>query len=292
MTLPVLLGANIDPTWADAQQPVRLARRMDAAGLDLLTVQDHPYQSAFYDTWTLIGYLAAATERVTLVPTVANLPLRPPAILAKSASSLHRLSGGRLQLGLGAGALWDAIAAMGGPRRTPGQAVDALDEAIDVIRAVWSDERSVRFEGAYYRVKGLHPGPPAGPDLGIWLGAYGPRTLRMTGARADGWMPSLGFLPLDRLKDAVARVDDAAREAGRDPARLRKVYNLNGLIGTADSGTPFRGTVRQWIEQITGLVRDFGMNAFVYWPDDDHERQLALFAGEVAPAVREALAAR
>ncbi|WP_394340790.1 LLM class flavin-dependent oxidoreductase [Nocardiopsis gilva] len=262
---------------------------MDAAGLDLISVQDHPYQRAFYDTWTLISYLAAATERITLVPTVANLPLRPPAVLAKSAASLHRLSGGRIQLGLGSGAIWDAIAAMGGPRRSPKEAVDALDEAIDVVRAVWSEERAVRFEGVHYRLAGLHPGPPAGPGLGIWLGAYGPRTLRLTGAKADGWMPSLGFLPLDRLSEAVIRIDTAAQEAGRDPAQIRKVYNLNGVIGT-ESSTPFQGSVQQWIDQLAELVSDFGMNAFIYWPSDDHERQLTLFAEEVAPAARQALA--
>ncbi|MGP3923472.1 LLM class flavin-dependent oxidoreductase [Streptomyces sp. 8N616] len=291
MTLPVLFGANIDPTWADPQAPERLARLVDDAGLDLVTVQDHPYQSAFYDTWTLISYLAARTRSITFVPTVANLPLRPPSMLAKAAASLDVLTGGgRVQLGLGAGAFWDAIAAMGGPRRDRREAADALEEAVEVIRLMWSGQRSVRFEGEHYRLAGVHPGPAPGPDLGIWLGAYGPRTIRLTGARADGWLPSLGFLGLDRLGDAVAQLDRGVEEAGRDPAAIRKVYNLGGIIGP-ESSAPFQGSVRQWVDQLGSVVRDFGMNGFVYWPADDHERQLALFAEEVVPAARAALGA-
>lgn len=99
MTLPVLFGANVDPVWGEGDQPLRYARQADRAGLDLVTVQDHPYQQAFHDTWTLMAFLAARTERVTFVPTVANLPLRPPAMLAKAAASFDLLSGGRLQLG-------------------------------------------------------------------------------------------------------------------------------------------------------------------------------------------------
>ena len=148
----------------------------------------------------------------------------------------------------------------------------------------------MRVPGEYYHLDGSKPGPPPGDDLGIWLGAYGPRMLRLTGAAARGWMPSLGFLPLDKLPAAVARLDEAAREAGRDPSRIRKVYNLNGMIG-AESGTPFAGSAAQWADQIAALVSEQGMNGFAFWPDDDHDRQLALFADEVVPRVRELLPA-
>ncbi|MFI1705035.1 LLM class flavin-dependent oxidoreductase [Streptomyces griseoruber] len=291
MSLPVLFGANVDPVWADPGQALRVTRHVERAGLDLVTVQDHPYQAAFYDAWTLISYLAGATRSVAFVPTVANLPLRPPAVLAKSAASLDVLTGGRVQLGLGAGAFWDAIEAMGGPRREAKEAVAALDEALDVVRLMWSGKRSVRFSGAHYSLAGIHPGPAPSADLGIWLGAYGPRMLTLTGRKADGWMPSYGFLGLDRLADAVARIDAGARDAGRDPAALRKVYNLNGLISPVESDEPFQGTVRQWVDRLVSLARDYGMNGFVYWPDADHLRQLTLFALEVVPAARAALAA-
>jgi alkanesulfonate monooxygenase SsuD/methylene tetrahydromethanopterin reductase-like flavin-dependent oxidoreductase (luciferase family) len=290
MALPVLFGANVDPVWQDPLYSLRLAEQVDASGLDYITIQDHPYQSAFYDAWTLLTFLAARTQHVTFVPTVANLPLRPPAMLAKAAASLDRLSGGRVRLGLGAGAFWDAIAAFGGPRRSGRDAVDALDEAIDVIRAMWSGQRSVRISGSHYSLNGAHPGPPAGNDLGIWLGAYRPRMLALTGKKADGWIPSLGFLGLDRLPDAVARIDDAAATAGRNPATLRKVYNLGGMIG-AESPERFQGSVGQWVDQLVEIVHDHGMNGFTYWPNDDRERQLGVFAAEVVPATRAALTA-
>ncbi|MBV9312671.1 MAG: LLM class flavin-dependent oxidoreductase [Pseudonocardia sp.] len=194
----------------------------------------------------MIAYLAARTERVSFVPNVANLPLHPPAVLAKSAASLDLLTGGRVQLGLGAGALWDAIVAMGGPKRGPKEAVDALAEAIQVIRLMWSGQRSVRFSGEHYRLAGVHPGPTPGPGLSIWLGAYGPRTLRLTGAQADGWLPTLGSLGLDRRSEAIARVNGGAEGAGRDPESIRKVYNLGGMIG-AESRDLFQGSVQQWV---------------------------------------------
>ncbi|MEU0009521.1 LLM class flavin-dependent oxidoreductase [Streptomyces sp. NPDC006314] len=290
MALPVLFGANIDPVWRDVDGPLQLAVQAERDGLDLVTIQDHPYQAAFHDMWTLMSFLAAGTQRVVFVPAVANLPLRPPAMLAKAAASFDVLSAGRLRLGLGAGAFWEAIEAMGGPRRGRKEAVDALSEAIEVIRALWSGQRSARAGGAHYRVAGIHPGPAPSASLGIWLGAYGPRMLDLTGARADGWLPSLAYLGVDRLGEASARIDEAAHRAGRDPAVIRKVYNLNGLITPVSEG-PFYGPVRQWVDQITDLVGAYGMNGFVYWPDRDHRRQLSLFAQEVVPAVRRVLPA-
>lgn len=288
MALQVVFGANVDPVWHPVHEPLRRAVEAEELGYDLITIQDHPYQPTFYDTWTLLSYLAGHTDRITLVPTVATLPLRPPAVLAKSAASLDLLTGGRVQLGLGAGAFWDAIAAMGGPRRDPGEAVEAVTEAIAVIRAMWSGERSVRVTGHHYRLAGTHPGPVPGPGLGIWLGAYGPRMLELTGEHADGWLPSHGFLGLDRLGAAARRVDDAATAAGRDPAALRKIYNVAGVVG-AGSRRPFTGSARQWSEQLVQIATEYGMNGFVFWPAEDHDRQLRRFAEEVVPAVRAAL---
>lgn len=114
--------------------------------------------------------------------------------------------------------------------------------------------------------------------------------LDLTGARADGWLPSPACLGVDRLGEATARIDEAADRAGRGPALFCKVYNLNGLITPVSEG-PFHGPVQQWVDQLTGLVRDHGMNGFVYWPDQDHRRQLSLFAQEVVPAVRRVLPA-
>src|SRR5215208_3307430 len=164
----------------------RVVRAAEGAGLDLVGIQDHPYQRRFYDTWTLIAYLAARTHRVRFFPDVANLPLRPPAMLAKAAASLDVLSRGRVELGLGAGSFWEAIEAMGGPRRSPGEAVRSVEEAIEVMRLVWSEERSLRFDGEFYSLKGMRPGPHPVHDIGIWVGAYGPKMLDLIGRLADG----------------------------------------------------------------------------------------------------------
>lgn len=288
MSLPVLFGANVDPLSLPAGRSGDEAQMIDDLGLDLLTLQDHPYQATFDDTWTLLSFLAARTRQVTLVPTVASLPLRPPAVLAKAAATLDRLTGSRVQLGLGAGAFWEAVSAMGGSHRTPKVAVDALDEAITVIRAMWSGQRSVRTTGTHYSLAGVHPGTAPSDSLGLWLGSYGPRMLALTGARADGWLPSHAYLGLDALPQAVQRIDDAATAAGRDPAAIRKVYNIAGTIQSSTDG-PFRGPSAQWTEHLVELVRGTGMNGFVIWPESDHEQQIRTFATEVAPAVRAAL---
>ena len=157
----LLFGSFVTPTHADPQGPVRLAVASEAAGLDLVTFQDHPYQPAFLDTWSLMAFAAARTERIRLAGDVLNLPLRPPAVLARAVASLDLLSGGRVELGLGAGAFWGAIEAMGGRRLTPGQAVTALSEAIDVIRGVW-DTSTRRPEGRRHLLRRPRRGS-AGP---------------------------------------------------------------------------------------------------------------------------------
>ena len=183
------------PDAAQADQVVTAALEADLLGLDSVSIQDHPYQPAFLDTWTLLTHIAARTERITVFPNVANLPLRPPAVLARAAATLDVLSEGRVELGLGAGAFWDAIEAMGGPRRSPGEAVTALEEAVRVIRALWTPGRTPRIDGRHYRLDGAKPGPFPVHPVGIWLGAYKPRMLELTGRLADGWLPSRGTPP-------------------------------------------------------------------------------------------------
>ncbi len=217
----------------DAASHPDLLRQVEAAergGLDLIGIQDHPYQRRFLDTFALIADLLARTERLRIFPDVANLPLRHPATLAKHAASLDVMSGGRFELGLGAGAFWDAVVAMGGPRRTPGESVDALEEAIEIIRRSWSGERSVSFDGRHYSVAGFHPGPPPAHEIGIWIGAYKPRMLDLTGRLADGWLPSYGGAPPEAIPDMRQRVEEGGARAGRDPAAIRRLYNVSGTI--------------------------------------------------------------
>jgi alkanesulfonate monooxygenase SsuD/methylene tetrahydromethanopterin reductase-like flavin-dependent oxidoreductase (luciferase family) len=259
-------------------------------GLDLVGIQDHPYQRRFLDTWSLIPFLAARTERIRFFPDVANLPLRPPAVMAKAAATIDLLSNGRFELGLGAGAFWEGIAAMGGPPRSGKESVDALEEAIEVIRLMWSGERAVSYEGQYYSLDGVHPGPRPAHPIGIWLGAYGPRMMRVVGRLADGWIPSLPRLPVEDVPPRQRAIDEAARAAGRDPAAIRRIANIGGRIVDGDVNGWLDGPPEHWVEELTRLVRDYGFDGFVLSVGEDAPEQIARLGAEVAPAVRAASA--
>lgn len=278
-------GISITPNWLEQQHVLRLAEVAEESGLDLIGIQDHPYQWRFYDTWTLISFLAGRTSRARFFPDVANLPLRPPAVLAKSAASLDVLTGGRVELGLGAGGFWDATVAMGGPRRTPPEAVEAAEEAIDVIRLIWSGERGVRYEGRHYHLEGVNTGPKPAHDIGIWVGAKGPRMLDLIGRKADGWVPSSGWMPPEEIPRHLGRIHGAATAAGRDPSAIRGVYNMWGTIG-ATNDRRFVGPASYWIDEI-GRLEEMGMDAFIFWPGgDDPVAQAEAFAADVVPEFR------
>ena len=273
----LVFGTFLTPQNADPHAPVALARLSEQAGLDLVTFQDHPYQPAFLDTWTLLSYVAAQTAKVKLSGNVINLPLRLPAHLARQAASLDLLSGGRFELGLGAGAFWEAIEAMGGPRRTPADAVEALSEAMDIIRATWdaATRGGVFTDGAHYSVRGGKRGPEPAHDIGIWLGAYKPRMLRLTGEKADGWLPSLSYLRPGDLQRGHAIIDQAAARAGRDPHEIRRLLNIGPQDATLDTLLP--------------LALEQGISTFILGTDDPHAIQV--WGQEIAPALREAVRA-
>src|SRR4051812_31791316 len=275
-------GIFPSPDANAAEHTLELAQLAEVSGLDLVSVQDHPYQGRHLDTWTLLSVIAARTTAIRVAPNVANVPLRSPVILARSAATLDLLSSGRVDLGLGAGAFWDAIVAAGGPRRTPKQAVDALIEAIDVIRQVWSGA-TVHADGEHYQVKGLHGGPRPAHDIPVWLGAYKPRMLRVTADLADAWIPSMGYAEPHQLAAMNAAMDERAEANGRGPQAIRRMYNVFGRFG---SGAGFlQGTPRDWAEQLAGLAIDEGISTFILGTDDaDLVRRFAL---EVAPAVRD-----
>jgi alkanesulfonate monooxygenase SsuD/methylene tetrahydromethanopterin reductase-like flavin-dependent oxidoreductase (luciferase family) len=279
-------GLFPSPDAAAAHHVLELAALAEVSGLDLVTVQDHPYQARHLDAWTLLSVIAARTTTLRVAPNVANLPLRNPVVLAGSVASLDILSGGRVELGLGTGAFWDAIEAAGGVRLAPGAAVEALEEAIGVIRAMWLGEGSVRLDGAHHRARGLHSGPAPAHPVGIWVGAYKPRMLRLTGRLADGWLPSQGYAAPDSLAAMNARIDDAADAAGRAPQAVRRLYNVSGSFG---SGSGFlQGRPADWAEQLATLTLEQGMATYVLGTDDPDD--VRRFGEEVAPLVRDLVA--
>ncbi|WP_413316693.1 LLM class flavin-dependent oxidoreductase [Agrococcus sp. 1P02AA] len=273
-------GVFITPTNQQPQQPVQLAQLAESVGFDLATFQDHPYQPAFLDTWTLMSWVAAQTSSIRLSPNVANVPLRPPAVLARSAASLDLLSGGRIELGLGAGGFWDAIEAMGGTRLTPGQGVDALREAITIIRAIWStsERGGVRVDGQHHRATGAKRGPRPAHPIPIHVGAYKPRMLRLTGELGDGWLPSLGYLQPGDLARGNDAIDQAAARVDREPHEIRRMLNVGADLADADGA-----------KRMLELALEDGIGTFIVATDDPGVMQR--FMAEVAPVVRDGVAA-
>ena len=289
----LLFGTFITPVNQPPMHAVELAMVSDRAGLDLVTFQDHPYQPRFLDTWTLLSYVASRTKQIHVSGNVLNLPLRHPAVLARSAASLDLLSGGRFELGIGAGGFWDAIEAMGGRRLTPGQSIDALEEAIQIMREIWATDKpgGVRAGGTYYQVKGAKRGPRPAHAIGIWIGAYKPHILNMMGRVADGWLPSLFGLPggVADLEAMNTYIDEGAASAGRDPSRIRRLLNISGQF--APSGRSFlNGPPQQWAEDLAAITLEYGVSGFILAADD--APSIELFAAEVAPATRELVAAQ
>jgi len=275
---PLEFGAFITPRTSAPRAAVELSRLAERVGFDMVTFQDHPYQASLLDTWTVMSYVAAQTERIRIAPNVLNLPLRPPAVVARAAASLDLLSAGRFELGLGAGAFWDAIEAMGGDRRTQGQAITALEEAIAVIRGIWdTDARDpLHVEGRYYGLSGAQRGPRSAHPIPILVGSIKPRMLALTGRLADGWLPSQPFLTSPTLSEANTIIDEAAAAAGREPSAVRRLLNIIPIPGR---------NPRDWAEELATLVRDEKISLFILASDDP--RALQAFIEDVSPAVRE-----
>jgi alkanesulfonate monooxygenase SsuD/methylene tetrahydromethanopterin reductase-like flavin-dependent oxidoreductase (luciferase family) len=292
-------GYFLTPDAGDPQGVLGTARLLDGLGYDLVAVQDHPYQSRHLDTMSLLATILAQTSSMRVFADVSNLPLRPPAVLAKAAATLDLLSDGRFELGIGAGGYLDAAHAMGAPARTPKESLAALEEAVAVIRAMWSGERrGLRFDGAYYQLSGVHPGPAPAHPIQIWIGANQPRALALTGRVADGWaIPLMNYKPPREATQGNLAVDRAARDAGRDPREIRRIYIIPGAITSTTQAPPTDddqavvGPPEHWVEVLTHFATDLGLSTFVLAGPPDRAT-LASFVEDVAPAVRERVAER
>jgi Luciferase-like monooxygenase len=193
---------------------------------------------------------------------VLGVPYRPPAIVAKMAETLDRLSGGRLILGLGGGYSDAEFRAFGltTPTPTPREKVDGLEEAIQVIRGLWA-QPGFSFPGRLYRTEDADLEPKPAPYIPIWLGTFGDRALRVTGRHADGWIPSLGYVPDDDLL-AMRRKVLAAR--GGNDQDFTCALNLTIHVGgRPDPAQPelVAGSAEQIAERLRGFIRA-GFNAF------------------------------
>jgi alkanesulfonate monooxygenase SsuD/methylene tetrahydromethanopterin reductase-like flavin-dependent oxidoreductase (luciferase family) len=300
---PLRFGISVVPladAYADIVQQVQAA---ESAGLDLIGIQDHPYQRRFLDTYALIGDLLARTERITIFPDVTSLPMRPPAMIAKAAASLDVMSGGRFELGLGAGGFWDAVEGMGGTVRAQGERLAGLEEALTIIRAALdagAERRVVRSDANLYAAHRYPAGPPPAHRVEIWIGAMSRGALRLLGRAADGWVPGGGMSRVVDFPALVAIIDEAAVAAGREPSAIRRIVNVSGSIGAPSSGSAtyapagddgLSGPPSLWIDTLGAWATELGIDSFVVWPGgDDTLGQIERLAGEVVPALRKALA--
>jgi len=288
-TRDVLFGIAVTPLADRYPELVAQVQAAERGALDLVGVQDHPYQRRYLDTFSLIADLLARTSSIHVFPDVANLPLRGPVMIAKAAASLDVMSRGRFELGLGAGTFWDAVAGMGGPNRGRREAANALEEAIPIIRSALGGERVVKAPGPVYPIPGYPPGPHPAHRVELWLGAYRPRGLRLTGKFGDGWLPSLAYLSPGDFRAASAVIDEAAVQAGRDPSTIRRIYNVSGSITDGAVGdAPLVGPAELWVDTLLRWTEELGVDAFVYWPSQTGVAEIDRFAEDIVPAVRRA----
>jgi alkanesulfonate monooxygenase SsuD/methylene tetrahydromethanopterin reductase-like flavin-dependent oxidoreductase (luciferase family) len=297
----VLFGLGLESGVHQVREMLGHARLADDAGLDVLSFSDHPYFAERLDAYAALGFVLGATSNITGAVIMTNLLSRPAPVLARTVAGLSTISRGRVVLGMGAGGLWEEIVALGVPRLSPAERVRALEEAIMVVRALSGGGDPVTFDGEFYHVTALTPA--AEPTPPIWIGALGPKTLAVTGRRADGWIPGhLADWRSTRVAESRPIIDEAAASAGRNPADVEIIYNVSGRLTRDplpetrdDEGRWIGGGVTQWVEELTFAVLERGAAAFIYLlpPGDSiSDTTLNRWAHEVVPAVREAIAKR
>jgi probable F420-dependent oxidoreductase len=286
----MLFGVNVSTSAGPGSDPVGFARRAEELGFDFVSASDHLHGgSPTYETWTMLSWIAARTTRIRVGTRVLATPYRNPAVVAKMAETLDRLSGGRLILGLGGGYADEEFRAFGLGERSPRDKVDGMEEAIRIARGLWS-ERSFSFEGRLYRTDGADLEPKPERSIPIWLGTYGPRALAVTGRLGDGWIPTLELAPPERVTEMRDRVLAAAREAGRDARDITCVYNLDVRVDERAEPDPLvvSGPPDAVAERLVEFTQ-LGFTAFNFLPvGADQGEQAERLAREVIPSVRDA----
>jgi alkanesulfonate monooxygenase SsuD/methylene tetrahydromethanopterin reductase-like flavin-dependent oxidoreductase (luciferase family) len=284
----LLFGVNISPAVNSDPGPVTHARKAEGHGFDFVSANDHMHGVGNrYELWTMLSWIAAATSRIGVATRVLGVPYRPPAVVAKMAETFDRLSGGRLILGLGAGASDEEFHALGLEVRSPRDKLQGLEEAVHIIRGLWS-ESNFTLQGRIFRTEGANVEPDAERKIPIWLGTFGDRALALTGRVADGWIPSLELAPPERAPAMRNRILTAAADAGREPEEITCAYNLEVRVDERAEPQPFvvSGSPEAVADQLLSFV-DLGFTAFNFIPaGPDGDAQEERLAREVVPLVR------
>jgi alkanesulfonate monooxygenase SsuD/methylene tetrahydromethanopterin reductase-like flavin-dependent oxidoreductase (luciferase family) len=291
----VLFGLGLRPDLADIRHLLPHAAAADAAGLDVVSISDHPNYADKIDAYAALGMVLGATRRISGVVNLTNIGIRSAPLLARTVASLSALSDRRIILGVGAGSLWDELARLGVTPRTPAESVQAMAETITVVRALTGGGPPVDFTGRFYRLRAAEPSPEPTPP--VWTGSQGPRSLAVTGRLADGWIPAHAA---DWRSSLVATcrpiIDDAAAAAGRDPSAVATIYNVGGQIADRgarrprdDDGRWIGGSTDQWIAELTSAVVDYDAAAIIYLPSGQPESAIQRWMHEIVPEVRRAI---
>jgi probable F420-dependent oxidoreductase len=284
----LLFGVNVSTSAEAGADPIEDAMRAEALGYDFVSANDHPCGTRpTYETWTLLSWIAAKTTRIEVATRVLGVPYRSPAMVAKMAESLDRLSGGRLILGMGGGYSDDEFHALGLNVPTPREKIEGLEEAVHIVKGLWST-RSFTYEGRHHRTVAADVEPKPAHEIPIWLGTFGKRSLAVTGRVADGWIPTHSMAPPSDIPAMRDRVFEAADEAGRDPRTITLVYNVDFRIDEDAAVGPeaVSGSPRKIADQLTGFT-ELGFTAMNFCPvGPDPARQVERLAQEVLPVVR------
>jgi probable F420-dependent oxidoreductase len=251
------------------------AERVEELGYSHILVYDHvvgadtavhtgwngPYDvhTTFHEPFVMYGYLAAVTRSLELVTGVIILPQRQTTLVAKQAAEVDLLSGGRFRLGIGVG--WNAVEyeALGEDFGNRGK---RSAEQIELLRRLWT-EQSVTFDGEFHTVTGAGLAPlPVQRPIPVWVGAASPLGYKRAGRLADGWFPMMG--PGPALDEALAVVEGAAVEAGRDPATI----GMEGRVDWRGDGAATAGGLAAWAKAGASHVSVNTMGAGLKTVDD------------------------
>ena len=230
--MTVSLGVHVGQQALPMAELRSLWRRLDDAGVDWISVWDHLYEAPpaggtidHFEALSTLGALAADTSRARLGCLVFCVLYRNPGLLAKAATTLDHISGGRFELGLGAGWHEPEAAAFGYDFPPVGRRLDQLEEALPLIRSLLTEDRTTH-QGEHFRTVDASCLPaPVQDRLPIWIGGTGEkRTLRIAAQHADGW--NAAYIGADRYRELNAVADRWCETEGRDPATLRRSVNL------------------------------------------------------------------
>lgn len=305
-------GLQSSPQHVSYPELLQLWQRAEALGYDSAWLFDHfmpitgERGGPCFEGWTLLSALAAQTQRLHVGCLVTSVIYRHPAVLAKMGATLDVISDGRLELGIGAGWFEAEALAYGMPFPRTGERLAQLDEALQVIRSLWTEDYS-DFKGRHFSLTQARcePKPIQKPTPKIWVGGQGEKvTLRIVAERADGW--DTDMLPLELYAHKLEVLTQHSERAGRDPATIRKMIHFAGAIAEDErtaqqraealaqewqtnvaelQGRVLLGTPQQAAEQLMAYI-ERGVEHFVLSLAAPYDMQMVeLYINEVAPLV-------